>query len=31
MSLMNSLMNYNCIKTYIIINEIIVPEVCERL
>ena len=27
----NFLVNYDCIKTYIVINEIIVPEVYERL
>ena len=31
MSLTNSLINYNYIKTYIVINKIIVPEICERL
>ena len=31
MSFTNSLINCNCIKTYIVINEIIVSEVCERL
>ena len=31
MSFTNSLMNYHCIKTYIVINEIIVFEICERL
>ena len=31
MSFTNSLMNCDCIKTYIVINEIIVPEICERL
>ena len=31
MSFTNSLMNYNCIKTYIVINKIIVFEICKRL
>ena len=31
MSLTNSLMNCDCIKIYIVINEIIVFEICERL
>ena len=31
MSLINSLMNCNYIKTYIVINEIIILEICERL
>ena len=31
MSFTNFLMNCNCIKTYIVINEIIVFEICERL
>ena len=28
---MNSLMNCDCIKTYIVINKIIIFEICERL
>ena len=31
MSFMNSLINCDCIETYIVINKTIVPEVCERL
>ena len=31
MSLTNSFMNCDCIKIYIVINEIIVFEICERL
>ena len=31
MSFTNSLINCDCIKTYIVINEIIVFEICERL
>ena len=31
MSFTNSLMNCNCIKVYIVINKVIVPEIYERL
>ena len=31
MSFTNFLMNCDCIKAYIVINEIIVSEICERL
>ena len=31
MTLTNSLMNYKCIKTYTVINKIIVFEVCKQL
>ena len=31
MSFINSFINYNCIETYIVINEIIISEICERL
>ena len=31
MSFTNSLINYDYIKTYIVINEIIILEICERL
>ena len=31
MSFTNSLMNCDCIEIYIVINEIIVLEICERL
>ena len=31
MSFINSLINCDCIKVYIVINEIIVFEICERL
>ena len=31
MSFMNSFINYDYIKIYIVINEIIVLEICERL
>ena len=31
MSFTNFFINYNCIEAYIVINEIIVPEICERL
>ena len=31
MSFTNSFMNCDCIKTYIVINEIIVFKICERL
>ena len=31
MSFTNSLMNCDCIEIYIVINEVIVSEICERL
>ena len=31
MSFINSLINCDCIKIYIVINEIIISEICERL
>ena len=31
MTLINFLVNYECIKTYIIINEIIISKVCKQL
>ena len=30
-SFTNSFINYNCIKAYIVINDIIIFEICERL